>query len=77
MKWLKSKNWISGKEENKYLKDTRKPKVIFKAEHQTGKTKLKRDLSRKALPSGKRISKSGKEYYEYRKNRSDMIGKSV
>lgn len=77
MKWLKSKNWITGKEETKFIKDTRKPKIILKAEHQTGKTKLKRDKKRDALAPGKRISKSGNVYYEYRKNRSDLTGKKI
>jgi hypothetical protein len=77
MKWLKSKNWISGKEENKYLKDKRKPAVLSKAQHQTGETTIKRDRTRKALPPGKRLSKSGKVYYEYRKNRSDILGEKI
>lgn len=32
------------------------------------------DKKRTALPAGKRISKFGKIYYEYRKNRSDLEG---
>jgi len=33
---------------------------------------LERDAKRPALPRGKRTSKSGKTYYEYRDNRSDV-----
>jgi len=43
--------------------------------HQTGRSKnLSRDKKLKALPPGKRISASGKVYYEYRQNRSDLRG---
>ena len=43
--------------------------------HQTGRSKnLSRDKKLKALPPGKRISASGKVYYEYRQNRSDLSG---
>lgn len=78
--WLKSSDWLKGekkKEKVVFLGDTRKPKVVEIVKHQNGKTNLKRDKVRNALPSGKRISKSGNVYYEYRKNRSDMIGEKV
>jgi len=43
--------------------------------HQTGRSKnISRDKKLKALPPGKRISASGKVYYEYRQNRSDLSG---
>jgi len=77
MKWLKSNDWITGekeKEKTTFLKDTRKPKIITKVEHQIGKTNIKRDKVRKALPSGKRISKTGKIYYEYR---NDLTGSNI
>ena len=38
---------------------------------QVGKTNKEIDSKRKALRSGKRISKTGKVYWETRKNRSD------
>ena len=42
--------------------------------HQTGEVKdILRDASRKALLPGKRISKTGKVYYESRRNRSDAF----
>lgn len=45
---------------------------------QTGKRfSIKRDRARKAKPPGYRISKSGKRYYEARKNRSDRRGKKI
>jgi hypothetical protein len=51
----------------------RKPKVLKVVKRQTGERKsLRLDRKRKALPPGKRMSKSGKIYYEYRRNRSDL-----
>lgn len=44
---------------------------------QTGKTIRSIDVKRKALAPGKRISSSGSIYYEYRKNRSDKVGKKI
>ncbi len=44
---------------------------------QVGKTNIKRDASRKALTPGKRVSKTGKIYWETRKNRSDQPGKKL
>jgi len=45
---------------------------------QTGKLgDLLRDMARKAKLPGKRISKSGKEYWETRRNRSDAKGKKI
>ena len=38
---------------------------------QKGKSDYERDVVRKALLSGKRISKSGNTYWETRRNRSD------
>ena len=47
---------------------TRKP--------QTGKrSNRKRDKARKALPPGKRVSKTGSKYTETRRNRSDRDGR--
>jgi len=49
------------------------PRVLKKVKYQTGKRKsIKKDRARKALPPGKRISKSGKIYWETRRNRSDL-----
>ncbi|MDA3856173.1 MAG: hypothetical protein PF569_08000 [Candidatus Woesearchaeota archaeon] len=49
-------------------------RIIQKGDHQTG---IMRDPyldgHRQALPPGKRSSRNGKEYSEYRKNRSDLI----
>ena len=44
---------------------------------QVGKTIVSIDKKRKALAPGKRISSSGKVYWETRKNRSDAVGKTV
>ena len=44
---------------------------------QTGTTNIKVDAKRKALTPGKRISASGKTYWETRKNRSDAPGKRI
>lgn len=54
-----------------------KPKVIRRLD-QTGVTvDVLRDLRRKALMPGKRISKTGKVYWESRANRSDLKGKRL
>jgi hypothetical protein len=42
--------------------------------HQIGKSVKMVDLLYKSKKPGKRISKQGKVYYEYRRNRSDMPG---
>ena len=42
--------------------------------HQTGKSNMARDKKLSALNPGKRLSKNGNVYYEYRKNRSDRRG---
>jgi hypothetical protein len=44
---------------------------------QVGKSDISRDKKRKALAPGKRISKTGKVYWETRKNRSDVPGKKI
>lgn len=46
-------------------------------DHQTGKTDKKRDSERHALLPGKRMSKTGKIYFESRLNRSDAKGKNL
>ena len=74
-------NWIKSEfeaEKMNLMKDRRKPKVKSIASHQTGKSKDKKaDKARKALPPGKRRSKYGNIYYEYRRNRSDMPGEKI
>ena len=45
---------------------------------QTGtRRSISKDLERKALTPGKRISKAGKIYWETRRNRSDKRGKRL
>ncbi len=82
MNWLKSSGKFGLKEpEKKKKKDTfgfKSPqKVVKKSDHQTGKTNIKRDKVRKAMPPGKRISKSGNIYWEGRRNRSDLSGERL
>lgn len=77
MDWLKGGSYFNEKnikERQKVVgfKSLRKP--LKEVEHQTGTTHKKRDKVRKAMPPGKRISKTGKVYYEYRKNRTDLKG---
>jgi len=53
-------------------------KAIVKVLKQTGKIiSLPRDKGRPARLPGKRISASGNEYWETRKNRSDKAGSRV
>ncbi len=52
-------------------------KSLKRRNTQTGTSNIKRDKVRKAMPPGKRRSKSGKIYYEARKNRSDLFGEKI
>ncbi|GBE19342.1 hypothetical protein BMS3Abin17_00065 [archaeon BMS3Abin17] len=45
--------------------------------NQTGRTIVRIDKKRKALAPGKRVSSSGKVYWESRANRSDKVGEMV
>jgi len=57
---------------------SKKPKVVYSKQRQTGtRISLEADKKRKAMPAGKRISKNGKPYYEYRKNRTDFKGLNI
>ena len=56
------------------LKNQRKNLKTLK---QVGSTTKVRDVVRKALAPGKRISKTGKIYWETRKNRSDQVGSKI
>ena len=47
---------------------------VRQSTRQTGTSKLKRDLNKRALAPGRRISKAGNVYYERRRNRSDKPG---
>jgi len=51
---------------------TRRGKIIKFRARQTGKSKRRNDLYFSALQPGKRRSRRGRIYYEYRRNRSDM-----
>lgn len=44
---------------------------------QTGTSIKSRDKKRKALAPGKRISRTGKIYWESRKNRTDVVGGNI
>lgn len=48
--------------------------VLIPSNKQTGSSDKKRDADRTALAPGKRRSRSGRIYYEYRKNHSDKPG---
>ena len=48
------------------------PRTVSPSGYQYGKSKKAADEKRKALPPGRRISKSGRKYTENRKNRSDL-----
>jgi len=76
-KKTKTRTYLIKLTKRKYLKvrASRKPRVIKIGRHQTGSTTFKRDIKYKALKPGKRISKTGRIYYEYRKNRSDRAGR--
>ena len=67
---IKAEGNIKGRE---HWWERKLPRTVKPAKRQTGKSKsIERDKKLKALPPGKRRSKSGKIYYEYRQNRSDL-----
>lgn len=47
---------------------------VRQSTRQTGTSKTTRDLKKRALAPGRRVSKAGNVYYERRKNRSDKPG---
>ena len=52
-----------------------KARTVKRYGYQTGIRKsIKRDRARKAKPSGRRVSASGRKYTETRRNRSDAKG---
>lgn len=53
----------------------KKARALKRSTRQTGSSDSKRDKKRKALAPGKRRSKKGKIYYEYRRNRTDVKGR--
>ncbi len=71
-------SWIKKSKEEEFatikLKSLRKSLSITP---QVGSTTKIRDVARKALRPGKRISKTGNIYYETRKNRSDSKGSMI
>jgi hypothetical protein len=58
-------------------KPTGRPQVLKASKIQTGKSDKKRDTTRKAMSPGKRKSATGRIYYEYRRNRSDVRGRKT
>jgi len=52
-------------------------KVVKKSNYQIGKSNKYYDSRRPAIAPGKRISRTGKTYWETRKNRSDMTGQNT
>lgn len=69
--------WQKEKKERNIIGYKNKRKSIGVSDHQTGRTNKARDIVRKALANGKRISKNGKIYYENRRNRSDSPGSMI
>jgi hypothetical protein len=54
------------------------PKMEYSKQRQTGhRISLSDDKKRRSLQPGKRISKTGHSYYEYRKNRTDLEGGTI
>jgi len=54
-----------------------KARTLKKSTRQTGKTTMSKDKQIKAKAPGKRRSETGKIYYEYRKNRTDVKGRDA
>jgi hypothetical protein len=55
-------------------KAVKKPTIVYTKNKQTGTSNKAKDKAKPSLPPGKRISKSGTAYYEYRKNHTDKPG---
>lgn len=71
-------SWISKAKEEEFSTIRVKPlQKVVKVTSQVGKSSMPRDKVRKALSPGKRISASGKIYWETRKNRSDLPGSRI
>ena len=51
----------------------KKPTIVYAKSIQHGTSNIKKDATRRSLPPGKRISKKGHPYYEYRKNHTDKL----
>jgi hypothetical protein len=66
---------IKKSKKKKYIEDRifeeGKARVLEVSTKQTGTSNLSKDLKYQAKAPGKRLSKFGKIYYEYRKNRTD------
>jgi len=57
----------------KKKKRGRRPRVLRSVKWQTGRRKSKaKDKARKAMKPGKRVSRTGRLYWETRRNRSDL-----
>jgi hypothetical protein len=54
-------------------KAVKKPTVVYAKNIQHGTSNIKKDAARRSLPPGKRISKKGHPYYEYRKSHTDKL----
>lgn len=74
---LFEKEYADEKQEFSALSLKNKRRNLYYKDHQIGKTDKKIDEKRKALLVGKRISKNGKTYYEYRANRGDLKGSMI
>ena len=71
-------NWISKAKEEEFSTVRVKPlRKSLTVTHQIGRSSMPRDKARKALAPGKRISASGKTYWETRKNRTDFPGTKI
>ena len=51
--------------------------MVLSVANQVGSSNLHADRQRQAMPSGTRVSKTGKIYTERRKNRTDEWGKTA
>jgi hypothetical protein len=65
------------KKSNSKKKRKLKARTLTKSTRQTGTSNISKDKRLKAKAPGKRRSRKGKIYYEYRKNRSDVKGRDT
>lgn len=60
-----------GKKLSRKKSSSRKGRTVRSVNYQRGKSDKRKDAKRSALKPGKRKSRSGKKYWETRRNRSD------
>lgn len=72
-------NWIESEKQKSYgyMGSDKSKRKNLRQLPQRGKTNIKRDVVRKGMLPGKRVSVTGQVYWETRKNRTDAKGSKI